>query len=192
LLNNLLDYSRVTTPTEKTNTVNTLIEEALKKNQAQLEDKGVKLFKKLEKDLPEIIVPDEQLKYILDSVLRYLITSTSPNGTIELLTKSFIFQRGEGETYMWFEGYAGYIEILVVFVNDKKPEEKSEVTSARIPPLQEDEALEFMLRLAKEVVLKNRGMMKFETDEKRGRKMISLEFPIERRKEVFYEPIHIN
>jgi hypothetical protein len=192
LLNNLLDYFRVTTPIEKTDTVNTLIEEALRKNQAQLEEKGVKLFKKLEKDLPEIIVPDEQLKYILDSVLRYLITSTLPNGTIELLTKSFIFQRGEGEAYTLFEEYAGYIEILVVFVDDKKPEEKSEITSGRIPSLQKDEALEFMLRLAKEVVLKNRGMMKFEADEKRGKKMISLEFPIERRKEDFYEPLHIN
>jgi hypothetical protein len=182
LLDNLLDYFRVTTPIEKTDTVNTLIEEALRKSQAQLEEKGVKLFKKLEKDLPEIIVPDEQLKYILDSVLRYLITSTLPNGTIELLTKSFIFQRGEGEAYTLFEEYAGYIEILVVFVDDKKPEEKSEVTSGRIPSFQKDEALEFMLRLAKEVVLKNRGMMKFEADEKRGKKMISLEFPIERRK----------
>lgn len=192
LLNNLLDYFRVTTPFEKTDTVNTLIEEALRKNQAQLEEKGVKLFKKLEKDLPEIIVPDEQLKYILNSVLRYLITSTLPNGTIELLTKSFIFQRGEGEAYTWFEEYAGYIEILVAFVGDKKPEEKSEVKSGRIPSLQKDEMWEFMLRLAKEVVLKNRGMMKFEADEKRGKKMISLEFPIERRKEVLYEPIHIN
>ncbi len=192
LLNNLLDYFRVTTPIEKTDTVNTLIEEALRKNEAQLEEKGVKLFKKLEKDLPEIIVPDEQLKYILNSVLRYLITSTLPNGTIELLTKSFFFQRGEGEVYPWFEEYAGYIEILVVFVDDKKPGKKSEVTSGRIPSLQKDEEMEFMLRLGKELVLKNRGMMKFEADEKRGKKMISLEFPIERRKEVFYEPIHIN
>ena len=133
LLNNLLDYFRVTTPIEKTNTVNALIEEALRKNQAQLEEKGVKLFKKLEKDLPEIIVPDEQLKYILNSVLRYLIISTLPNGTIELLTKSFIFQKGERETYPWFEEYAGYIVILVAFVDDKKPEEKSEVTSGPIP-----------------------------------------------------------
>lgn len=192
LLNNLLDYFRVTTPIEKTDTVNALIEEALRKNQAQLEEKGVKLFKKLEKDLPEIIVPDEQLKYILNSVLRYLIISTLPNGTIELLTKSFIFQKGERETYPWFEEYAGYIVILVAFVDDKKPEEKSEVTSGPIPSLQKDEALELMLRLAKEVVLKNRGMMKFEADEKRRKKMISLEFPIERRKEAFYEPIHIN
>jgi hypothetical protein len=51
---------------------------------------------------------------------------------------------------------------------------------------------EFMLRLAKEMVLKNRGMMKFEADERGGKRMIFLEFPIERRKEVFYEPIYIN
>jgi hypothetical protein len=192
LLSSLINYFRVITPIEKTNTVNSLIEEALKRNQAQLEERGVKLFKKLEKDLPEIIVPDEQLKYILNSVLRYLIASTLPNGTIELLTKSFISQRGVGEAYAWLEEYGGYIEILVAFVGDKKPAEESEATSGRIPSLQKDEALEFMLRLAKEMVLKNRGIMRFETDEKRAKKIISLGFPVERRKEVFYKPININ
>lgn len=192
LLNSLINYFRVITPIEKTNTVNTLIEEALKRNQGQLEEKGVKLFKKLEEDLPEIVVPDEQLKYILNSVLGYLLTSTLPNGTIELLTKSFIFQRDAGEAYTWFEEYGGYIEILVAFVGDKKRAEESEATSGPIPSPHKDEVLELMLQLARKMVLKNRGIMKFETDEKRDKKIISLGFPIERRKEVFYEPININ
>ncbi len=192
LLDNLLDYFRVTTPVEKAGTVNSLIEETLRENQAQLEEKGLKLFKKLEENLPEIIIPDEQLKYILDSVLRYVITSTLPNGAIELLTKSFISQRSEKEAYTGFREEAGSVKILVAFADHKKAEEKSEVTSGRIPSPQKNETLELMLRLAQRVVLKNRGMMKFKADEKRRKKMIFLEFPVERRKEIFFEPVHIN
>lgn len=182
LLNGLLNYLQITTPIKKTNTVNTLIEEALKKNQSQLEEKGVKLFKKLEEDLPDIIVPDEQLDYILSSVLRYLITSTLPNGSIEFLTKSFIPERGAGGADACFEEYGGHIEILVIFAGDGKVEEIPEATSGRIPSLQKDEALELLLRLAREMVLKNRGIMRIETDEKRAKRTISLGFPIERRK----------
>jgi len=114
-LNGFLGYFHITTPIQKTNTVNTLLEEVLKKNQVQLEEKGVQVFQKLEKDLPEIIVPDEPLKYILNSVFQYVITSTRPNGNIEFLTKSFIFQSGGGETQACFEEYGGGVEILVVF-----------------------------------------------------------------------------
>ena len=192
LLSGLLNYFQVTTPVKKTNTVNTFIEEALKRNQAQLEEKGVKLFKKLEKDLPEIIVPDEQLKYILNSVLRYLISTILPNGKMELLTRSFIFQRGTGGVQASFEEYGGYIEISIVFAGNGEPAEQGEAIRGRISSLRNDEAVELMLRLAKEMVLKNRGAMKFKIDEKRAKKVISLVFPIERREVVFYEPISMN
>ena len=49
------------TPVKKTNTVHTLIEKALKKHQLTLEQKKVKIFKRLEGDLPETTVPDEHL-----------------------------------------------------------------------------------------------------------------------------------
>jgi len=52
--------------------------------------------------------------------------------------------------------------------------------------------LELMLRLVKEMVLKNRGIMKFEGDEKKAKTMISLIFPTERRKVAFYESMSIN
>jgi hypothetical protein len=52
--------------------------------------------------------------------------------------------------------------------------------------------LEFMLRLVKGMVLKNWGKMNFETDEKKGKTILSLRFPLERRKVVFYQPMGIN
>src|SRR5208337_4519020 len=51
VLNSLLDYIKVHTPIRKTNTVHNIMEEVLKKHQAKLDGKGIKVFKKLEKDL---------------------------------------------------------------------------------------------------------------------------------------------
>jgi hypothetical protein len=191
-LNGFLGYFHITTPIQKTNTVNTLLEEVLKKNQVQLKEKGVQYFQKLEKDLPEIIVPDEPLKYILNSVLQYVITSTRPDGNIEFLTKSFIFQSGGGETQACFGEYGGGVEILVVFTGEREPVGQSGAPWGRTPPPQEYEAMELMLRLVKEMVQKNRGIMKCEADENRSKTIISLRFPVERRKVFFYEPMSLN
>jgi signal transduction histidine kinase len=192
LLNGLLNYIKTSTPIRKTNTVHTLIEQILMKYRDQLEEKRIKTFKKFEKNLPETIIPDEQLKYILNSVLQYAVVSTPPNCNIEFLTKFFILQRGGGGVQSFFEEYGGYIEILVVFANDRKPVGRSGTALEGIPSPQKDEALDLILRLVKEMVLRNRGMMKFETDEKKAKTIISLGFPVERREVIFYEPISIN
>jgi hypothetical protein len=186
LLSGLLNYFQVTRPIKKVNTVNALVEEVLKKNKAQLEEKKARLFKKLEENLPEIIVPDEPLKYILDFVFQYAVLSTPPNGTIEFLTRSFTFQRETGEAQPFFERYGGSIEISVVFSGEPAAE------LGQIPTTQKDEVLEFMLRLVKGMVLKNWGKMNFETDEKKGKTILSLRFPLERRKVVSYRPMGIN
>jgi hypothetical protein len=47
------------------------------------------------------------------------------------------------------------------------------------------------LRLIKEIIQKNRGMMKFEVNEKKPRTLISLKFPIERRKLIYYQPVNV-
>jgi hypothetical protein len=192
LLSGLLNYFQVTRPIKKVNTVNALVEEVVKKNKAQLEEKRAQLFKKLEENLPEIIVPDEPLKYILDFVLQYAILSTPPDGNIEFLTRSSTFQRETGEPQAFFERYGGYIEVSVVFSGDREPVRQPEAALGRIPMTQKDEVLEFMLRLVKGMVLKNWGKMNFETDEKKGKTILSLRFPLERRKVVFYQPMGIN
>ena len=189
LLSGLLNYFQVAAPIKKANTVNALIEEVLKKNKAQLEEKRAQLFKRLEENLPEIIVPDEQLKYILNFILQYVILSTPPNGNIEFLTTSFIFPKEAGGTQAFFERYGGHIEISVIFSGDRKPMEQLAAALGRTPTPQKDKALEFMLGLVKGIVLKNWGKMNFETDRKKGKTILSLRFPLERRKVVFNEPI---
>jgi hypothetical protein len=56
-----------------------------------------------------------------------------------------------------------------------------------IPARQKDGILDLALRFVDEIVQRNRGMMKFEVDEKKTKTSISLRFPTERRKVVYYQ-----
>jgi hypothetical protein len=78
-----------------------------------------------------------------------------------------------------------FVEILIVFTGFKKPVEKFD-TILGVPALQQEEAIELELRLIKEMIQKNRGVMTFEVNEKRPRTLISLKFPMERRKVIYY------
>ena len=188
VLNGLLSYIKINTPIEKKDTVHFILEDVLKKHEIQLEDKKIKIFKKFEKDLPETIVHDEQLRYILNSLLQYAIPSIPPNGSIGFLTKSFDLPTQTADDKKLLQKDGRYIEILIVFTGYKKPVEQFE-TVLGIPAVQKEEAIELELRFIKEIIQKNQGMMKFEVNEKKPRTLISLKFPIERRKVIYYQPV---
>jgi signal transduction histidine kinase len=186
VLNGLLDYIKVHTPIRKINTVHNIMEEVLKKHQAKLEEKGIKVFKKLEKDLPETVVPDEQLRYILNSLLQYAMALTPPNWNLGLSTRSFIPDKEAAEVEGLFNRDGRYIEISVVFPGRQRPSEPGSGMTAT----QKEEALDLVLRFVKEVVLHNHGMMKIEADEKKTRILICVRFPVERRKVVYYQTLN--
>ena len=186
VLNSLLDYVKVHTPVKKTNTVHNIMEEMLKKHQAKLEEKGIKVFKKLEKDLPETVVPDEQLKYILSSLLQYAMALTPPNWNLGLSTRSFILGKEAAQVEDLFNKDGRYIEISVVFPGRQRPSE----TGPGMAAAQKEEASDLILRFVKEVVLQNYGMMKVESDEKKTKTLISVRFPVERRKIVYYQALN--
>jgi hypothetical protein len=183
VLSGLVNYIKLNTPIRKTNTVHRLIEEELKKYQVKLEEKGIKLFKRFEKDLPETIVPDEQLRYILSSVFQYALANISPNLNMGLITRSFVLEKEVGEGPPLFQKDGRYIEISVVFMGYKKTAEQGVGTTT----LQKEEPLDLILRFVKEVVQRNQGMMKIEGDEKKAKTFVSLRFPVERRKVVYYQ-----
>ena len=56
--------------------------------------------------------------------------------------------------------------------------------------LQKEEPLDLILRFVKEVVQRNQGMMKIGGDEKKAKTFISLRFPVERRKVVYYQSVN--
>lgn len=190
VLNSFLNYIKATTPIRKKGTVNTLIEEVLKKHQLRLEESKTKIFRNFEKDLPETIVPDEQLRFILDSVLQYAMASMPSDGNIEFSTKPFAPQKGSGEEAI-FEKERKYIEILVAFPGYKKPMEKPAKELRTLTP-KEEFASDLVLRLVDAIVKMNQGMTRFEVDETKAKKFIFLKFPVERRRVVFYEPTGTN
>ena len=179
--NSLLSYIRINNPVTKTNTVNALIEEELKKYHAELEEKKIKLFKTLEKNLPETAVPDDQLRYILSCVLQYVMALIGANGNLGLFTKHFALQREVGEDQ---EGR--FIEILMIYTGHRRATEQPG-SPLGISAHQKERILDLALKLVDEIVQRNRGMMKFEEDEKKGKATISLRFPVERRKMVYYQ-----
>jgi hypothetical protein len=179
--NSLLNYIRINNPITKTNTVNTLIEEELKKYHVELEEKKIKLFKTLERELPETVVPDDQLRYIFSCILQYVMALIPTNGSLGLYTKNLVFRREIGEDQ---EGR--FIEILMVYTGYKKTREQFG-SSLGISPHQKERILDLALRLVDEIVQRNHGLMKFEEDEKTAKTTISLRFPVERRKVVYYQ-----
>jgi hypothetical protein len=181
LQDSLLNYIKINNPIIKTNTVNRLLEEELKKYQVELEDKKIKLFKTLEKDLPETAVPDDQLRYILSCVLQYVMSLMPSNRSFGLFTRSLTLHRETGGEEALVKKEGKYIEILMVYTGYKKP-------TVGIPAHQKEGILDLALRLVDEIVQRNSGMMKFEEDEKKGKTTISVRFPVERRKVVYYRP----
>ena len=190
LLNGLLSYIKINTPIEKKNTIHFILEDILKKNEVQLELKKIKIFKKFENDLPETVVHDEQLRYILNSLLQYAIPSIPPNGSIGLLTKITDIHKETTGDKKFLEKDGKYIEILIVFTGYKRHVDQFE-SILGIPADQKEETIELELRLVKEIIQNNQGIMAFEVNEKKPRTLISLKFPIERRKLIYYQPGNI-
>ena len=185
LVDGLLDYFQVISPIRKTNTVNILIEEVLKKHQVRLQEKGVNLIKRLEKDLPEIIIPDKQLRFILNSILQYAVTLMPSHETLGFLTQSFVLEEQPPEQTLFRKGDP-YVETTLFFTGFEKPVEPFG-RRTEIEGIQKEDSMDLVLRLVKESVHRNRGVMKLQGDEKETKLSISLGFPVERRT-VFHDP----
>jgi len=189
VLNGLLNYIRINHPVEKRDTIHSVIEDVLKKYGTQIENKRIKLFRKYEKHLPETILHEEQLRYILTSLIQYFIPSIPMSGSIGFLTKSLndhAVRVGNGEGKTPSSKESGYIEILMVFTSYKKAIEPMD-TLLGVPSLREQELNDLEIRLIKEMIERNRGMMKFEVNEKKLRTLVSLKLPAERRKVITYQ-----
>ena len=189
VLNGLLSYIKVNTPIEKTNTVHFILEDVLKGNAAQLNERKIEIFRKFEKDLPETTVHEEQLRYILNSLLQYAIPSIPPSGSIGFLTKSYDLPKETNGNKTFMQNDERYIEIMIVYTGYKKPIELFEAVLG-VPTVHQEDAVEFELRLIREIIQRNQGTMKFEVNEKKPRTLISLRFPIERRKVIYYQSNH--
>ena len=186
LLDIFQDYVSINTPIKKTNTVNVMIEQILRKYENYLVEKEIKLVKKqFEENLPETIVPDEQLKYIFDSVIQYAIHSVPHRSNIGILTRLFDIENLKEEEKALLQKDGKYLEILIIFTSHPKQIDQLGLVPG-LPSLPKDETIDLVLQLVNEVIQKNRGIMKLKVDEDKLMEFISLILPVERRRVVQY------
>ena len=189
LINCFDDYLAFSTPMMKRNTVNTLVEEVIKKHERELEERGIKIIKKqFDKELPEAILPDEQLRYLLNSVMECLLLSIRPEGSIGFLTRLFDLEglNDEEKGQLWKD--RKYMEILAVSASDRdaKPGNENEISPGISVHSEQEEAIELILKLVKQIVTKNRGIIRYKVYDDKPMTFISLILPIERRNVVRY------
>jgi hypothetical protein len=187
LLSCFANYLKVNSPIPRANTVHIILEEVLKKYENLLEEKRVVIFKKqYEENIPETSLHDEQLRFIIDSILQYAVPSIPPQGNIGFLTRSLQAQEVENVGNSPLQKDAKYIEVLFGFTCYKSGGEPLEVVLENpVPPQKEED--DFILRLVEEVIKMNRGMMKIRVDSEKPITLISLILPIERRRRVQYQ-----
>ncbi len=186
VLEGLLDYMKVNTPVPKANTIHNIIGEVLRSEKKKLEEKKLRIFKKLEKDLPETTLHNEQIRYILHSILQYALPVIPAGGSLGFLTRTVTVPHDKREEGALPRKTEKFIEILMLFSGCKKPEEPVEVALG-IPGFPKDDVGDLILRLVKEIIQKNWGQMRLERREKESKTLIVLRLPTERRKVFYYQ-----
>lgn len=187
LLDGFINYARSRTAVTKKDTVNTLLEKRLEKHQHRLEAKKIRVFKKLEKELPETVVPDEHMAYILDSILQYAIVLLPFGGDIVFSTKSsFVAARPTfGAAAPIREDYSRRSVQISAAYKGADEQRKMEMKSW---PRQGETALNLLLRLVSLLVSEYQGTMEHESDETKTGGRIVLKFLSDRRHELHYKP----
>jgi nitrogen-specific signal transduction histidine kinase len=188
LLDGFLNYVRSTTAVTKRDTVNTLIEKTLEKHQHKLEAKNIQVFKKLEKELPETVVPDEHMELILDSIVQYANVLMPFGGDIVFSTKSsFVTPRPTFATAMPIrEDYSRKSVQISVAYKGSDEQLKLEMKSW---PKRGETALNLLLRLVGSLVSEHQGTMEHESDETKAEGHIVLKFLSDRRQALHYQPV---
>jgi hypothetical protein len=184
LANSLLEYVRVITPAEKAGTVHTLLEETLKEYQTRLDEKKTEVRREFESNLPETIVPDEHMRYILRSLLGYAVNVMPSYGFLRFSTRSSVSRATKEQMAFTVVGRA--IEITTTFSAVMKRKEEPPAGLEMISN-KENEISKFQIRLLENVVRRNQGNLTFAVDKEREDITISMKFPIERRRVVCYQ-----
>jgi len=126
------------------------------------------------------------LRYILNSVIQYILLSIPSNGSVGFLTRFFDVEAFKGKERNQLQKDGKYLEILVVSTGYEKWGDQVEVVPGTSAYYQQEEAIELILKLAKEIIKKNKGMMRFKIYDEKPMTFISLILPIERRNVVHY------
>jgi len=187
LLSCFTNYLKINSPIPKENTVHLILEEVSKKYEKILEEKKVTKFRKqYEENLPQASLHDEQLRFIINSILQYAIPSIPPQGSIGFMTRSLEAQEVQNVGKSPLQKDGKYIEILIGFTCYKNGGEQlgAILENPASPQIERDD---FILRLVEEIIKVNRGTMRIRVDSEKPVTLISLMLPIERRRRVQYQ-----
>ena len=188
LLSCFANYLKINSPVPRKYTVHMILDEVLKKYEGLFEDKKVKIFKQHYAEyLPETSIHDEQLRFVISSILRYALPSIPPQGSIGFLTRSLEAHEVQDAGKSLPQTDENYVEILTGFNCYKNGSEPLETVLVD-PSAPQKERDDFILRLAEEIIKANRGMMKTRVDPEKLITLISLILPVERRKKPQFQP----
>ena len=185
----LSSYVNVTSPIAKKNTIHWILEEILDSNERKLHARKIELKKTLPEELPETIFHDEQVRFILNLVLQYAILSTPSGGSIEIVTQ-FVNDQKEQDLSSLDPQKSKYSEILISSSGPKDSLNQSP-GATEVPEIQRDGTSRFILRLIKEMIRRNQGMIDFQIDRTKSQTRIYLRFPVERRRVSYYRPANL-
>jgi len=190
MLNALLNYININTPILKKHTIHFVIDDILDASNKQIQEKNIKIAKKFEEDLPETYIHDEQVKFILNSIVQYLLLTIPSDGTIGFLTRSRILQKPIGEEKVVTLKERQYVEILIIATVQRELFEELKDAS-EILDVKKEQSTNLILRLIKELIQKHQGLIEFEVDENKTRTLMSVRFPVERRQVILYEQVNL-
>jgi len=191
VLNSLLNYIQINIPIVKSNTIHILLEEILEANEKCVSDKHVKIIKHFQKDLPETFLHDEEVKFLLNSIVQYALFSTPPRGSIGFLTRTIEAKGTEdGNKVISLPGRE-QIDIVVAFTDHGEPFKATDKTPSEGEGGPKDKAPQLIVLLVKEIIKKYKGLIGFDIDEKESRTIVSLRLPLDRRQVVYYEQLNL-
>ena len=190
VVNTLSSYINVASPIIKKNTIHRILEEVLESNEKTFHTKHIVLMKNFDKELPETIFHDEQVRFIISSVLQYAILSAPANGNMEIVTK-FVEndQKGQGLTSV-VPLRSKYSEISI-FSSYPEHAFNESADAAESSGVEKNGTSDFILQLVKEIIQRNKGMIEFQMDQVKLRTRISLKFPAERRQVAYYRSVSL-
>ncbi len=188
VLRMLLSYIRMSQPILKKDTIHAILEEVLAGREKELRAKSITVVRKYHDQILETTVHEEQLRFILGSILQYTILATSVNGEISVVTKPVHLQKSlEEERIVPLKGRYSEVSIYCSYPGEHVSDLGKSLESSNFP---QEEGLRSVVLVVRELVQKSQGSCEFEVDKKDLLRRITLRFPAERRQAVYYKPIH--
>jgi nitrogen-specific signal transduction histidine kinase len=171
------DYLKIRSPVRRKNIVHAVLEEILDGNEEKFKERKIQVVKKqFEMDLPETSIREDHLRYILNWVVQYAISSVSSNGNIGLFTRPFDFQEVKDDSQSFLKKDRKYIEVIIFFTTHEKVDGPSGTGLGEQALIRENQN-DFILPLVEEIISMNGGIIRVKADHKRHWTQILLILP---------------